>query len=302
MGYGGALIWTGLARNLKKNFPNREIVFVYTPTLREFLSGTTNTDLEIYRNNPDITNVLSIYRWWWKKWSYPREAIAVNLSNKKIQYWIRDTPDTIFYRTDGHAIEIACRPYTTGPVELATRLILLEEEKRRAQEVLRNHNVFDIPYICIEPNAKKTFTINKQWPMDHWQRLVTILNQWIATHSSQYKIVQIGVANSPVLDGVVDLTGTTTFREIKEIVDRAHVVVANEGGVAHLAASTKTPAVIISNPSLPLSLMAYPQHHNIIPTQGHHDCGRKKLCPTCQKLISSIDPDRVAKEIISLLP
>lgn len=302
MGYGGALIWTGLARNLKRQFPEKKIVLINHLSLWNVLLLRKNMDLQIYKNNPDIALVTNQFCWQLlRPWYHPKKRVVVDLGDKRYHYWIDDSPERMTYRQDGHAIAIACQPFNLPDVELKTRLVLDQKEDEEVGAILDKHDLLSKQYFCIEPNAKKTFTANKQWPLEHWQELVALLRNWLKEKNIALPIVQIGVLGSPVLEGVIDLTGSTTFRQIKKIVDNAALVVANEGGVAHLAASSDTKAVIISNPSLPLSLMTYPQHINIFPDKEPHDCGLKKPCPVCRDLLASIPPAFVFEAITTAI-
>lgn len=302
MGYGGALIWTGLARNLKKEFPDKKIIFVYTLSLKNILLLKRNPDFEIYTNNPDVTLVTNnffapLFALWFTK----NKTIVVNLHEKKYHYWISDTSEKMVYRQDGHAITIACAAFQLSNVELKTRLQLTENEQVVVKKLLQKYNLSYKKYICIEPNAKKTFTANKQWPWQHWQEFTNILQTWIDEHAPDYKIVQIGAPQSPALTGVLQLTGKTTFRQVKEIIDHAAMVISNEGGVAHLAASSETVAIVIANPSLPPQLMTYPQHVTIFPPTGIHNCGLKKNCPICSDLLQSITPTVVFEKTTAVI-
>ena len=50
MGYGGALIWTGLFRNIKLKYPDKKIILVYKKTLRNIITNSKNNDFVIYEN------------------------------------------------------------------------------------------------------------------------------------------------------------------------------------------------------------------------------------------------------------
>lgn len=299
MGYGGALIWTGLARNLKKTFPQKDVVFVYGKNVKDYLLLRTNPDLVIYDNNPDIAHVFSRLSWYFVCPFFKRkEVLVVDLTKKKYHYWTEDSKEKLAYRTDGHAITIACKPFALSDVSLETVLIAKDKEVSKAEALMQTKGLKRKNFICIEPNAKKTFTANKQWPPEYWEKLVHDLLVRLTPH---YLIAQIGVAGSSVLPQVIDLTGTTTFRELKPIIEKAALVICNEGGVAHLAAGTKTKTIVIANPSLPLQLMAYPQHTTVAPKDGAHNCGLRAACPICQERLTSITPDEVLKEILAAL-
>ncbi len=298
MGYGGALIWTGLARNLKREFPEKKIVFVYKTTLKSFLFLSKNSDVVIYKNNNDIYLVTT--KFWWllcRLFFKQKKIIVVDMEDKKYHYWIKDDEDKITYREDGHAIEIACKPFRLQNIELKTKLELTSKEIKKGKKLLTKYRLFNRKYICIEPNAKKSFTVNKQWPIEYWQTLVNMILDWSKKNKLDYTILQIGTKNSLVLDGVVSVVGKTNFRDIKYIIDYSQIVIANEGGVAHLTSSSKTKSLIISNPSLPEILMSYPQNINIFPKEGCHNCGFKKTCPKCQYLLKSITPEFVFENL-----
>ncbi len=302
MGYGGALIWSGLARNLKRNSPEIDIIFTYTPNLKDILLCKRNPDFEVYKNNPDITLVTNKIFWVFIRFLYITKKITViDLQNTHYHYWVKNTPEKMIYRQDGHAIEIACKPFKIPDIELRTNLILSHDEEKEVDNLLNEFSLSEKKYICIEPNTKKTFTENKQWPWQHWNSVIIMLNNWIIEQKKEYKIIQLGTQGSPLIDNTINMTGRTTFRQLKRILEKSKLIVVNEGGIAHLASSTEIPTIVISNPSLPPQLMAYPEHINIFPEAPAHNCGLKKPCSTCHELLNLITPDFVFEKIKSVL-
>ncbi len=298
MGYGGALIWTGLTRNLKNQFPNKKIILKYKPSLKDLLLFRKNPDFQIYINNPDIELVTNSISWFLKSFFYKKEdLIVINLEEEKYHYWLDDTKEKMSYKQKGHAIAIACSLFELPTVELRTRLDLEKKEIEEVEKLLNINNLQNKKYICIEPNSKQTFTNNKQWPLAHWQNLINLLSNYLFENKLDYRIVQIGIKGSPLLKGVVDLIGTTSFRQIKKIIENSSLVIANEGGIGHLTASSNTKGVIICNPSLPKDLMAYPQYINILPENGIHNCGFKRPCSICYELLASISPEFVFEKV-----
>jgi ADP-heptose:LPS heptosyltransferase len=257
-----------------------------------------NSDVIIYKNNKDINLITNKFWWFFLRLFFKKEkTILIDMEDKEYHYWISDTKEKIQYREDGHAIAIACKPFRLKKIELKTRLNLTNNEIKKTKKLMNESGLVNHRYICIEPNAKKTFTANKQWPIEHWQILINFIRNWSQKNKLDYKILQIGAKNSLILDGVISVVGKTHFRDIKYIIDKAEIVIANEGGVAHLASSTDTKALIIGNPSLPSMLMSYPQNINIFPEKGHHNCGFKKTCPQCQSLLKSITPEFVFEKL-----
>lgn len=303
MGYGGALIYTGLAKNLKREHPEKKIIFLFKLNLKNLLFFRKNKDFEVYKNNPDILLVINKLLWFFVRIFYKKkDKIIIDLENKKYHYWEKDTPNRIFYKKNGHAIYLALESFELKNILLETKIVLNQNEKDIACKILGKNNLLNKKYICIEPNTKKTFTVNKQWPLKNWQELINLINKFTAENKIDCKIVQIGSPKSPNMDGVINLSGLTTFRQVKEIIDRSCLLIANEGGMAHLASGSDTISVIICNPSLPKNLMTYPKNINIFPLNGNmHDCGLKKTCDTCQEMLNSITPNYVLDKIKHIL-
>lgn len=302
MGYGGALIWTGLAKNLKNHFPGKKIIFIRKFDVKEFFLLKKNSDLEIYRNNPNIHLVTNSLKWFFYSFfTQKNECITIDMENPVYHYWVKDNEDVMTYRDDGHAIEIACKPFSLDTIELNTSLELEKKEESEAQAILDAHNLIEKKFICIEPNTKKTFTANKQWPVTSWQEFVNKLQKLLDTKKLPYSIVQVGSGDGVVLHGVINLSGKTRFRHLKYILSKSNLTVVNEGGIAHLSSCIKTPTIVICNPSLPKKLMAYPQHINIFPKNAVHACGLKKSCPVCEELLKSITPDVLISEASNIL-
>ena len=63
MGYGGSLIWSGVAKNLKLNNPDRKIIFVYSKSFKEYFSSRKRFDQVIYDNNNDIFLIVDRFSW-----------------------------------------------------------------------------------------------------------------------------------------------------------------------------------------------------------------------------------------------
>ena len=170
MGFGGALIWTGLAYNLKNKWPDKKIVFLYERSLRDFVLRKQHPDHIVYQNNSVIDHVFDRIEWRFKKSKFNRQdTIVVDMLNPAYFYYDKDTAERIFYKTGAHAIQIACDVHNIPNAELQPRITLSRKEINRASRLLKSHGLLPNQYICIEPHAKKEFTPNKAWFWENWQ-------------------------------------------------------------------------------------------------------------------------------------
>ncbi len=78
----------------------------------------------------------------------------------------------------------------------------------------------------------------KEWPQDRWQALVRRL-------AGEFRIVQIGTTSDPALGSTEDLRGRTTLHEAAGLLSGAGCFLGLESGLMHVAAATRSPAVII---------------------------------------------------------
>jgi ADP-heptose:LPS heptosyltransferase len=167
MGYGGALIWTGLARNLKRKYPEKRIVFIYSKKLSDYLRGKKIKDNVIYENNKDIFLVTDSLSWIAKNFfKSNKDVVVVDIS--KAAYCERVLKDKVVYRTGGHVIDLISHNHGIKDAVLETRLVLKPEEEKKADTVLTAAGLVEGKYICFEPNSKKDFTPNKEWPRENW--------------------------------------------------------------------------------------------------------------------------------------
>lgn len=309
MGFGGALIWTGIARNLKSKYPDKKVVFSYRyrGSLTDYIfrrprQEPTNPDHIIYKHNEDIECVSDHITWILKKWLYRQDnIIIVDMENPVYFYYEKDTAERIFYKTGRHAIQIACDVHNIPNAKLQPKIKLSEKENERANRLLKSHNLLPNQYICIEPHAKKEFTPNKAWFWENWQDLVNHINQYISDNHIFCKLVQIGVETDRVLNGVVDLTGKSTFRQTAHILKNAITLLSYMGGLVHLSKAVGKKNIVIISAWEPLELASYPDDINLYTDIDCKNCGLKIPCPINRKCMAAITVQQVYEVVKSVL-
>ncbi len=144
-------------------------------------------------------------------------------------------------------------------------------------------------YWVICAGGKRDFT-TKLWGHDRYQRLVWLLK-------GEVDFVQIGGSRPPVpwattthgsqedihqpLEGVENLLGRTSLRELFDLVRRARGVVCGVSLLMHVAAALEKPAVVIAGGREPVAWNAYPKQQYVhtvgaIPCTDTH--GRTGAC------------------------
>ena len=290
MGYGGALIWSALARNLKIKYPHKKIVFIYKKSIKSFIFLKSDNDHQVYINNGDIFLVVNKISWWFQKWRFRNlDILEVDLNDPIHSHIEKDSREKVYYKTGRHAIQIACDAYGIGTPILQPYIKLTADEKQRAEKILRKIGLLGKLFICIEPHSKPSFTPNKAWPWENWQTLVDQINKILAKQKKDVKILQIGAHEGRVLNGVISANGMTSFRESGAILESALFFIGTMGGLVHLSKGMGKRNIVLISAFEPKELASYPDDINFYTKIFCGNCGLKIPCPIeieCMKRVS----------------
>ena len=155
---------------------------------------------------------------------------------------------------------------------------LSRKEKRRASMVAERVGR-EIPYWLIVAGGKYDYTI-KWW---HFRRYQAVVDHF----RGRIQFVQVGDPGHyhPRLQGVIDLVGATSLRELIRLVYRAQGVLCPVTFLMHLAAAVEMPpgtgpsraCVVVAGGREPPHWEAYP-HHQFIHTVGALACCAQGGC------------------------
>jgi ADP-heptose:LPS heptosyltransferase len=289
MGYGGALIWTGLVRNIKLQYPNKKIILVYKKTILNYIRNTQNNDLIIYKNNPSIFSVISKYKYYFNFFKYSiHKYEIVFMDNKDYIYCTKDTKEKIYYKTGRHAIEIACDTHNIECSNLKPEICLTNKENEKVDSILAQDNLNSINFICIEPNIKESFTPNKDWGFDRWQELVNLMTEYININNINLEILQIGSGEGRILKNVINVSGKFTFRETARVLQKSSLFISYIGGLTHLSKAVDRNSIVLVSAWEPLELATYPDNINLYSNIECSNCGLKIECPNNIKCMKDI--------------
>jgi ADP-heptose:LPS heptosyltransferase len=128
--------------------------------------------------------------------------------------------------------------------ELATLLVQLVAERTLplypTADAPETASPKSLPRVVIAPFSNSDL---RDWPADHYARLISLLTgrldctvHLIGSKPQREAVQQIALA-SGAGDRVTNLAGTTAWRDIPAFLQAADLVICNNSGVAHLAAS-----------------------------------------------------------------
>jgi len=272
MGLGGYLTWTAVAREIRKKYGNN-IKLMPVEQHGSFFKFIEK-DINIFEHNDDFCI------------SYRAGATNPNwrilplvLNNPNANYCKQDTPEKAFHRTDKHIIEQICELYDIKNPELRCYLKSDSSEfwfKQRLEGLFGTpRNEEPPPFITIEPSSKTNYTPNRVYPFEKWQKIVNSLKDKIP-------FVQVGIEGSRVLDGVIDWTGKSSFRNTAAMTGYSKLFLSAEGGLVHAATAFDTKSLVIITGYQSEKMVAYPQNINVN-ISSHGPCGLKIECPECKK-------------------
>lgn len=156
--------------------------------------------------------------------------------------------------------------------------------------------------VVLHPMAKWD---SKLWPLKHWAALAQLLSGAglrlaITGSSDDRKIGRILTEHLGLGDGLVDLTGRTSLRELAALLAMARVVVSTDTGAMHLAAAMGTPVVALFGPTAPWRTGPYGPGHRVM--RLGLDCSPcfERFCaePRCMEELS---PQAAADAAVELL-
>jgi ADP-heptose:LPS heptosyltransferase len=263
MGLGGYLTWTPVAKEIFNRLGEVKILpYESHGHIMRII------DTSVFHNNPHIAQRHDILT----------DVFPMCLNNPNTNYCKKDTPTRATQRHDKHISQQICEFYGIDLEDFSCEIFLTDDEIEFGDNFASNLSSF----ITIDPHTKDEYTVNKRYPFEKWQKVVDEINKEIT-------VVQIGEKTDKVLDGCINMSGDTTFRQAGSIIKRSKAYVGSEGGLMHLARAVKTESVIVITGFLHPAMTCYPENHNIWIGKNHGPCGMKVLCNKCKSELDMHD-------------
>lgn len=150
----------------------------------------------------------------------------------------------------------------------------------------------DPPYAVVAPHLKDGASPNKSWGVSRWEAVI-----------ENFPIPVYQLESSPhakIIKGAKPII-TPTFRHALAVIARAAVVMCNEGGTHHMAASMGVPAVVFFGAFTPPQVTGYGFHYNMaVDTPGGY-CGRWDACPHCAAARAQVSVEDVRNKALLMV-
>lgn len=137
--------------------------------------------------------------------------------------------------------------------------VLKDEFKLEFLTVLRKNKLSDtVPYIIINPNASDLL-LERRWPMDYFVLLIDALAiDWPnpifilgSPDERNYSRILWARLSDKAKKSVFDLSGEVSFGAAMVFINKARLMITNDSGLYHVAASFKTPMISLWGPGRP---------------------------------------------------
>lgn len=264
MGLGGNLMWTALAREVYER-ENKRVVFISS---RGIMRET------VFLNNPYIS-------------FNPKEKNTkiLKFKFKIVPEWISENK----WNVSQHAIVSRCGYFGVKNPKIKCDLFFSKEEEKKIESVIK-----ELPekFLLIEPNSKKDWTPNKQYPLHKWQKIVDEIVKIIP-------VVQCSIPGQKVLNNVIDVSKKIgNFREACLLARYATLFVSSEGGLMHGCNAVGTKCIIIF---CPMFDPTYTKYDNVVDIwvrdENHFNCFHPRKCTRCLELMEKHDENIVIEAI-----
>lgn len=154
-------------------------------------------------------------------------------------------------------------------------------------------------------NPKMSMVL-RRWPVEYYSLLIEMVRQQL-----KLPVLIFGGPNDlPVVKNifsmikreneVIDFVGKTTIREAAAVMSLCSVMITNDSGLLHLAASVNTPTLSIFGPTAPYDKVPIGEMHSFLyKSLECSPCYRFGKFPNCIKVdcLKSIKPDEVFEEL-----
>jgi heptosyltransferase II len=181
-------------------------------------------------------------------------------------------------------------------VTLTARVRVMDDDRAGSHRLLARHGLARGSYVLVVPGA--AYGPAKSWPWERYRQVCAAL-------AGDVPVVLGGsVADRAVcerigdgLGNVVNLTGVTSLGEFFAVVEGASVVVANDSGAPHVAASLGVPTVVLFGSTSPEWTAPLGDNVQVVQHKVHCNPCFRRTCPTQLECFNGIDPADVLARV-----
>ncbi|MBI5521926.1 MAG: lipopolysaccharide heptosyltransferase I [Desulfarculus sp.] len=156
--------------------------------------------------------------------------------------------------------------------------------------------------VVLHPVAKWE---SKLWPVAHWARLARLLHQAgldlvLSGSAADRGVTQAMAGQAGLAEGLWDLAGAVSLKELAAVLSLADLTVATDTGVMHLAAALGRPVVALFGPTSPGRTGPYGAGHVVLRLGLECSPCFRRNCPA-PRCLTGLEPEEVALAALSRL-
>ena len=313
---GDLLISQSVFKSLKNNYPDCIIDIIAKPYLNDLiqLMPEINSiyDLDIQHKELGLSKRALISKDL-RKYNYSSAIILTNTFKSAIIPWLMRIPERVGYKKELRSILLTkshnLLKHKDSMVNRYLKLVdasfdnnlrpSLEIDKEQA-EIYKNKfmlkNTKKNIFLC--PEAE--FGIAKRWPQKYWILLASYFKKENYNVYFMGKDTMTDSIYRDIIDNVniISLIGKTSLKEVTYILSHADLVIANDSGLMHLAASLSVNLISIYGSSSPFYTPPLMKNYQGEVIYKQVDCSPcyKRICPLIDdylKCLTSISAEEV---------
>jgi len=179
-----------------------------------------------------------------------------------------------------------------APSEMRARVAVDERDRAQIDALLAKHAVARGDYVLVVPGA--AYGPAKSWPWERYRRACDEIARSAPVVLSGSKSDRAACERIAAgLSSVINIAGETSLGEFFALVEGARVVVANDSGAPHVAASLGVPVVTLFGSTSPAWTAPQGARVQILQHKVHCNPCFRRTCPTQLECFNGIEPDEV---------
>jgi len=179
---------------------------------------------------------------------------------------------------------------------MRARIHVDASDRAGIDRVLAQHGVARGRYVLVVPGA--AYGPAKSWPWERYRsvcealaRDVPVVLSGSGADRATCERIRDGLA------GVVSVAGETTLGEFFALVEGARVLLANDSGAPHVAASLEIPTVVLFGSTSPEWTAPLGSRVRVLQHKVHCNPCFRRTCPTQLECFHGIAPDEVLASV-----
>ena len=217
---------------------------------------------------------------------------------------VREGVNTDLEVTPSLKVGLAPLPVEIGYKNASPLLNVSDKRKQAARTVLETAGV-DPSKPLIAFGTGSTNSMAKRWPAAYFAELADALADRLNAHvilmgtpneSDVARTVVAAMASTPI-----DLTGKTDLATATAILGVADLFVSNDMGLAHIAAATGTPTIVIFGPTNEKTTHPLGPYVELVREQVECSPCMLRVCPIDHRCMTRITPTRVFESALKML-